>query len=58
MTVKLEVKSLYKIFGDQPEKAFKLLAKGHDRASILQKTGQTLGSRMSIWPSTKGRSSW
>ena len=45
MTVKLEVKSLYKIFGDQPEKAFKLLAKGHDRASILQKTGQTLGVR-------------
>lgn len=43
MTVKLEVKSLYKIFGDQPEKVFKLLAKGHDRASILQKTGQTLG---------------
>ncbi|WP_339010567.1 glycine betaine/L-proline ABC transporter ATP-binding protein ProV [Aeromonas popoffii] len=43
MTVKLEVKSLYKIFGEQPEKAFKLLAKGHDRASILQKTGQTLG---------------
>ncbi|WP_323972851.1 glycine betaine/L-proline ABC transporter ATP-binding protein ProV [Aeromonas hydrophila] len=43
MTVKLEVKSLYKIFGDQPEKAFKLLAKGHDRTSILQKTGQTLG---------------
>ncbi len=34
MTVKLEVKSLYKIFGDQPDKAFKLLAKGHDRASI------------------------
>ena len=43
MTVKLEVKSLYKIFGDQPEKAFKLLAKGHDRASILQQSGQTLG---------------
>ena len=43
MTVKLEVKSLYKIFGEHPEKAFKLLAKGHDRASILQKTGQTLG---------------
>ncbi|WP_270805373.1 glycine betaine/L-proline ABC transporter ATP-binding protein ProV [Aeromonas sp. QDB56] len=43
MTVKLEVKSLYKIFGDQPDKAFKLLAKGHDRASILKKTGQTLG---------------
>ena len=45
MTVKLEVKSLYKIFGEHPEKAFKLLAKGHDRASILQKTGQTLGVR-------------
>ncbi|MBL0455639.1 glycine betaine/L-proline ABC transporter ATP-binding protein ProV [Aeromonas enteropelogenes] len=43
MTVKIEVKSLYKIFGEQPEKAFKLLAKGHDRASILKKTGQTLG---------------
>ncbi|MGY3892450.1 glycine betaine/L-proline ABC transporter ATP-binding protein ProV [Aeromonas enterica] len=43
MTVKLEVRSLYKIFGEQPEKAFRLLAKGHDRASIMQKTGQTLG---------------
>ncbi|WP_421220825.1 glycine betaine/L-proline ABC transporter ATP-binding protein ProV [Aeromonas enteropelogenes] len=43
MTVKIEVKSLYKIFGEQPEKAFKLLTKGHDRASILKKTGQTLG---------------
>ncbi|CAJ1881866.1 Glycine betaine/choline transport system ATP-binding protein OusV [Aeromonas salmonicida] len=43
MTVKLEVKSLYKIFGEQPEKVFKLLKKGHDRASILKKTGQTLG---------------
>ncbi|MFQ2223193.1 glycine betaine/L-proline ABC transporter ATP-binding protein ProV [Aeromonas enteropelogenes] len=43
MTVKIEVKSLYKIFGEQPEKAFKLLAKGHDRTSILKKTGQTLG---------------
>ncbi|WP_421189975.1 glycine betaine/L-proline ABC transporter ATP-binding protein ProV [Aeromonas enteropelogenes] len=43
MTVKIEVKSLYKIFGEQPEKVFKLLAKGHDRASILKKTGQTLG---------------
>ncbi|WP_421239477.1 glycine betaine/L-proline ABC transporter ATP-binding protein ProV [Aeromonas enteropelogenes] len=43
MTVKIEVKSLYKIFGEQPEKAFKLLEKGHDRASILKKTGQTLG---------------
>ncbi|MGE6115946.1 glycine betaine/L-proline ABC transporter ATP-binding protein ProV [Aeromonas salmonicida] len=43
MTVKLEVKSLYKIFGEQPEKVFKLLEKGHDRASILKKTGQTLG---------------
>ncbi|MEL3927544.1 glycine betaine/L-proline ABC transporter ATP-binding protein ProV [Aeromonas enteropelogenes] len=43
MTVKIEVKSLYKIFGEQPEKAFKLLAKGLDRASILKKTGQTLG---------------
>ncbi|MDF8329837.1 glycine betaine/L-proline ABC transporter ATP-binding protein ProV [Aeromonas salmonicida] len=43
MIVKLEVKSLYKIFGEQPEKVFKLLEKGHDRASILKKTGQTLG---------------
>lgn len=43
MTVKLEVKTLYKIFGDQPDKAFKLLEEGEDRAGILQKTGQTLG---------------
>jgi glycine betaine/proline transport system ATP-binding protein len=43
MTVKLEVKTLYKIFGEQPDKAFKLLEEGDDRAGILQKTGQTLG---------------
>ena len=48
MTVKLEVKSSTKSSAISRIKAFKLLAKGHDRASILKKTGQTLGSRMSI----------
>lgn len=58
MTVKLEVKSLYKIFGEQPEKVFKLLEKGHDRASILKKTGQTLGVHGGSPPSTREKSLW
>ena len=42
MTVKLEVKSLYKIFGDQPEKRSNCWRKGMT-APVSCKTGQTLG---------------
>jgi glycine betaine/proline transport system ATP-binding protein len=40
---KIVVENLYKIFGPQPKKALKLLAEGHDKESIFEKTGQTVG---------------
>ncbi|MBD2795443.1 glycine betaine/L-proline ABC transporter ATP-binding protein ProV [Xenorhabdus sp. 18] len=43
MTIKLEVKNLYKIFGDNPEPAFQLLAAGLRKEQIFEKTGLTVG---------------
>ncbi|MEA9391422.1 glycine betaine/L-proline ABC transporter ATP-binding protein ProV [Acerihabitans sp. TG2] len=43
MAVKLEVKNLYKIFGEHPERAFKLIKKGYDKDKIFAKTGLTVG---------------
>jgi len=43
MAIKLEVKNLYKIFGDNPQRAFKYIDKGLSKAQILEKTGLSLG---------------
>lgn len=43
MTIKLEVKNLFKVFGEHPEQAFKLLNKGLDKAAIFKKNGLTVG---------------
>jgi glycine betaine/proline transport system ATP-binding protein len=43
MTVKLEVKGLYKIFGTNPTKALTLLDQGKDKDSIFESTGMTVG---------------
>lgn len=43
MAIKLEVKNLYKIFGENPERAFKLLKRGLTKDQILEKTGLSLG---------------
>jgi len=43
MAVKLEIKNLYKIFGEHPERAFKLIKKGYDKDKIFAKTGLTVG---------------
>ncbi len=43
MNAKLEVKHLYKVFGDSPEKAMSLLEQGVDKSEILDRTGQTVG---------------
>ncbi len=43
MTVKLEVKNLFKVFGEHPGQAFKLLQTGHDKSAIFQRTGLTVG---------------
>lgn len=40
---KIVVEKLFKIFGPQPEKAMELLKKGHDKESIHEKTGMTVG---------------
>ncbi|HAS99416.1 MAG TPA: proline/glycine betaine ABC transporter ATP-binding protein ProV, partial [Pantoea agglomerans] len=43
MAIKLEVKNLYKIFGDNPDRAFKYIEKGATKDVILEKTGLSLG---------------
>jgi glycine betaine/proline transport system ATP-binding protein len=42
-TAKVVVKNLYKIFGDEPEKALELLQQGVDKEHIFDRTGQTVG---------------
>ncbi|PIJ49160.1 glycine betaine/L-proline ABC transporter ATP-binding protein [Erwinia sp. OLTSP20] len=43
MTIKLEVKNVYKVFGDHPERAFKHIKKGISKEALLEKTGLSLG---------------
>ncbi|WP_323116408.1 ATP-binding cassette domain-containing protein, partial [Klebsiella variicola] len=43
MAIKLEVKNLYKIFGEHPKQAFELLEQGLDKEHIFEKTGATVG---------------
>jgi glycine betaine/proline transport system ATP-binding protein len=43
MAIKLEVKNLYKVFGEHPQRAFKYIEKGLSKAEILEKTGLSLG---------------
>ncbi|WP_180559555.1 glycine betaine/L-proline ABC transporter ATP-binding protein ProV [Arsenophonus endosymbiont of Apis mellifera] len=43
MSFKIEVKNLYKIFGDHPKQAFKLIDKGLNKEQIFNKTGLTVG---------------
>ncbi|AMK10956.1 glycine betaine/L-proline ABC transporter ATP-binding protein ProV [Pseudodesulfovibrio indicus] len=40
---KIRVENLYKIFGPKPGKGLEMLRKGHDKASVLEKTGMTVG---------------
>ena len=41
--VKLQVKNLFKIFGDNPKEALKLAKQGVDKETVFEKTGQALG---------------
>ncbi|MEJ2575800.1 MAG: ATP-binding cassette domain-containing protein, partial [Gammaproteobacteria bacterium] len=43
MAEKVVVKHLYKIFGDDPNQALKLLREGVDKGEIFDRTGQTVG---------------
>jgi glycine betaine/proline transport system ATP-binding protein len=40
---KIVVENVFKIFGPQPEKAMAMIKKGHDKESIHEKTGMTVG---------------
>ncbi|MBC17548.1 glycine betaine transporter subunit; ATP-binding compoent of ABC superfamily [Pseudodesulfovibrio profundus] len=40
---KIRVENLYKIFGNKPNKALGMLKDGHDKQSVLDKTGMTVG---------------
>lgn len=42
-SIKVEVKNLYKVFGDHPERAFKMLEQGKTKEEIFKKTGLTVG---------------
>lgn len=43
MSPMLEVKNLYKVFGETPQQAFPLLEQGLDKDQIFEKTGLTVG---------------
>lgn len=43
MAEKVIVKNLYKIFGDDPQRALELLQQGVDKSDIFDRTGQTVG---------------
>ena len=43
MKERLVVKNLYKVFGDRPDEAMRLVRAGVDKAEIFARTGQTLG---------------
>ncbi len=40
---KIRVENLYKIFGNKPQAALKMIKEGHDKTSVLEKTGMTVG---------------
>ena len=43
MAIKLEIKNLYKIFGEHPQRAFKYIEHGLSKEQLLEKTGLSLG---------------
>jgi glycine betaine/proline transport system ATP-binding protein len=43
MNYKLEVKNLYKVFGNKPKKAIKMLESGATKDTIFSETGMTVG---------------
>ena len=62
MAIKLEIKNLYKIFGEHPHRAFKYIEKGLNKAQILEKTGLSLGVKdasLASWGSpARGNPPW
>ena len=40
---KIEIKNVYKIFGDSPEKVLPMVQDGASKEEVLEKTGHTIG---------------
>ena len=40
---KIEIKNVYKIFGDQPSKVLPMVQDGASKEEVLEKTGHTVG---------------
>ena len=40
---KIEIKNVYKIFGDQPSKVLPMVKDGATKEEVLEKTGHTIG---------------
>ena len=49
MTEKVVVRNLYKIFGEHPEEALKLLQEGVGKGEIFNRTNQTVGVLVGVW---------
>jgi glycine betaine/proline transport system ATP-binding protein len=43
MNIKVEAKSIFKVFGSEPKRALELLKKGESKAAIFEATGNTIG---------------
>ncbi len=52
--VKIELKNVYKVFGDSPKKALTLLKKGLDKEEIFRRTAQTIGVNNASFQIYKG----
>ncbi|MEH6824612.1 MAG: glycine betaine/L-proline ABC transporter ATP-binding protein [Motiliproteus sp.] len=50
----LSIKNVYKVFGKDPKTAMKMLDEGHDKESIFDKTGQTVGVMDASFSVNKG----
>jgi glycine betaine/proline transport system ATP-binding protein len=50
----LSIKNVYKVFGNDPKQAMKMLGEGHDKDSIFDKTGQTVGVMDASFSVNKG----
>jgi ABC-type proline/glycine betaine transport system ATPase subunit len=58
---KVVVNRLYKVFGDAPDAAMRLLEQGVDKDDIFDRTGQTIGvcdASFSVEAKARSSSSW
>jgi len=52
---KIEIKDLYLVFGNEKQKALKMLKEGKTKSEILKATGCTVAVKMRIFPLMKAK---